>query len=77
MYDLYEISFVELGAHRGQPIQTVSIDPTTGNHVVEWWILGNCSPSVATLYGAGTRVTLKPDDAGVTIYALSPAPLIL
>lgn len=77
MYDLYEISFNCLGAHRNQPIQTISIDPTTGNRVVEWWILGSCSPSAATLYGAGTRVMLTPDDAGVTIYALIPHPIVL
>lgn len=77
MYDLYEISFMCLGAHKNQPIQTVSIDPTTGQSLAEWWIVGDASPRSATLYGAGTRVTLKPDDAGVTIYGLSPTPLIL
>jgi len=77
MYNLHVVSFNGLGAHYGAPVQTVSVDPTTGQTLAVWWIVGNCSPRSVTLYGAGTRVTLKPDDAGVTIYGLSPAPLIL
>lgn len=81
MYNLIPITYDQLAQWRHDPIMTTSIippssddeylagDPETLN---EWWIVGDWTPSAATLYGAGTRVDIHPDDMGVTLYGFVP-----